>query len=60
MNREDIVEAIENDCVMITDHADEEAEADQLKIDEVYFSGSSDFVVQEKQHSIDANRSLKT
>ena len=34
----DIVEAIRNDRVQITDHADEEAEADQLKIDEIYFS----------------------
>ena len=34
----DIVEAIRNDRVQITDHADEEAEADQLKIDEIYFA----------------------
>ncbi len=34
----DIIEAIRNDRVQITDNADEEAEADQLKIDEIYFS----------------------
>jgi hypothetical protein len=34
----DIIEAIRNDRVQITDHADEEAEADRLKIDEIYFS----------------------
>lgn len=33
-----IIDSIQNDRVLITDHADEEAEADGLKIDEVYFS----------------------
>ena len=33
-----IIEAIQGGRVKITDHADEEAEADRLKIDEVYFS----------------------
>jgi len=38
MKIEDIIEAIGKKRVQITDHADEEAEADQLKIDEIYFS----------------------
>ena len=33
-----IISAIQNERVLITNHADEEAEADKLKIDEVYFS----------------------
>lgn len=32
------ITAIEHERVLITDHADEEAENDQLKMDEVYFS----------------------
>lgn len=38
MNITDIIEAIRAGRVRITDHADEEAEADQLTFDEVYFS----------------------
>jgi len=34
----DIIEAIQANRVRITDHADEEAEADQLMFDEIYFS----------------------
>ena len=34
----DIVGAINHKRVLITDHADEEAENDQLTMDEVYFS----------------------
>lgn len=34
----EIIKAIERSRIFITDHADEEAEADHLKIDEVYFS----------------------
>jgi hypothetical protein len=34
----DIIEAIRANQVRITDHADEEAEADQLTFDEIYFS----------------------
>ena len=33
-----IIEAIERNRVLITDHADEEAQADALSMDEVYFS----------------------
>ncbi|MFO8112969.1 MAG: DUF4258 domain-containing protein [Desulfosalsimonadaceae bacterium] len=38
MNIKKINEAIRNGRVRITDHADEEAESDQLTFDEVYFS----------------------
>lgn len=38
MDITDIVEAIQANRVRITDHADEEAEADQLTFDEIYFS----------------------
>jgi len=34
----DIIEAIQANRVRITDHADEEAEDDQLTFDEIYFS----------------------
>jgi Domain of unknown function (DUF4258) len=33
-----IIRSIQNQQVRITDHADEEAENDQLSLDEVYFS----------------------
>ena len=38
MDIEDLVVAISNSRVRITDHADEEALDDQLKFDEIYFS----------------------
>jgi hypothetical protein len=38
VNISDIVEAIRSGRVRITDHADEEAEADRLTFDEIYFS----------------------
>ena len=38
MDIADIIEAIQANRVRITDHADEEAEADGLTFDEVYFS----------------------
>ena len=38
MNITDIIEAIRANRVRITDHADEEAEADHLTFDEIYFS----------------------
>lgn len=34
----DIIEAIRANRVRITDHADDEAETDQLSFDEIYFS----------------------
>jgi hypothetical protein len=38
MNINNIIEAIQANRVRITDHADEEAEDDQLTFDEIYFS----------------------
>ncbi len=38
MNITDIIEAIRANRVRITNHADEEAEDDQLTFDEIYFS----------------------
>ena len=38
MDITDIIEAIRASRVRITDHADEEAEADKLTFDEIYFS----------------------
>ncbi|WKZ15515.1 MAG: DUF4258 domain-containing protein [Candidatus Jettenia caeni] len=38
MNIHSIIDAIRANRVRITDHADEEAEADHLTFDEVYFS----------------------
>jgi len=38
MNIDDIIEAIRNNRIRITDHADEEAENDKLTFDEIYYS----------------------
>ena len=38
MDVEDITEAIRNNWVRITDHADEEAQVDSLSFDEIFFS----------------------
>jgi hypothetical protein len=38
MEIRDIVEAIQAGRIRVTDHADEEAEADKLLFDEIYFS----------------------
>ena len=38
MNIQEIINALQRRRVLITDHADEEADADGLKIDEIYFS----------------------
>ncbi len=38
MNIEDIINAIENSRVIITDHADEEAVNDSLTYEEIYYS----------------------
>ncbi|MGA9100228.1 MAG: DUF4258 domain-containing protein [Methanotrichaceae archaeon] len=43
----DIINAIQNDRVRITDHAYEEADADQLKFDEIYFSVIHGEVIEE-------------
>jgi hypothetical protein len=44
---EDIVEAIRADRVRITDHADEEARADGLSLDEIFFSVSRGEVIED-------------
>lgn len=38
MNIADIINAVQANKVRITDHADEEADADNLTFDEIYFS----------------------
>ena len=38
MTLEDLVDAIRHDRIRITDHADEEAQADHLSFDEVFIS----------------------
>ena len=38
MRIEDIVDAIRRNQIRITDHADEEAQADRLSFDEIFFS----------------------
>ena len=38
MDIENVIDAIRRDRVRITDHADEEAVADNLTFDEIYFS----------------------
>ena len=38
MNIQDIIDAIRDDRIRITDHADEEAQADRLSFDEIFFS----------------------
>lgn len=45
----DIREAIRTDKVRITDHAYEEANADRLKFDEIYFSVTNGVVIEEYQ-----------
>lgn len=46
---EDIKEAIQTGRVRITDHAYEEANADRLKFDEIYFSVMNGEVIEEYQ-----------
>ena len=38
MNIQDIIDAIRHNRIHITDHADEEAQADSLGFDEIFFS----------------------
>ncbi len=47
MNLEDIIDAIRHDRVRITDHADEEAQADQLSFDEVFVSVFQGEIIEE-------------
>ena len=45
----DIIDAIQDSRVRITDHAYEEANADRLKFDEIYFSALHGEVIEEYQ-----------
>lgn len=38
MHIQDIIEAIESNCIRVTDHADEEASADRITLDAILFS----------------------
>lgn len=38
INLNDIIDAIQNNRVKITEHADEKAQVDSLSFDEIYFS----------------------
>jgi hypothetical protein len=46
MNIEDIKKSINNHRIRITDHADEEAEADGLTFDEIFFSVSNGEIIE--------------
>jgi len=43
----DIIEAIKAHRIRITDHADEEAESDQLTFDEIYFTVANGEVIED-------------
>jgi len=47
MDINDIIDAIQAQRVRISDHADEEAEADQLTFDEIYFSISHGEIIEQ-------------
>ncbi|MBW2138236.1 MAG: DUF4258 domain-containing protein [Deltaproteobacteria bacterium] len=47
MDLENIIEAIRNNRIRITDHADEEAEDDQLTFDEIFFSVSNGEMIED-------------
>jgi hypothetical protein len=47
MRIEDIIDAIRNQRIRITDHADEEAQADRLSFDEVFVSVFQGEVIEE-------------
>lgn len=47
MNIQDIIEAIRNKRIRITDHADEEAQADHLTFDEIFFSVLQGEIIEE-------------
>ena len=46
MDLNDIIEAIRANRVRVTDHADEEARADSLKLDEIIFSLSNGEIIE--------------
>jgi hypothetical protein len=47
MNIKAIIDAIRGHRIRITDHADEEAEADHLSFDEIFFSVSQGEIIEE-------------
>jgi hypothetical protein len=47
MNIEDIINAIQNHRIRITEHADEEAETDDLTFDEIFFSVSHGEIIEQ-------------
>ena len=53
----DIKEAIQTGRVRITDHAYEEANADRLKFDEIYFSAMNGVVIEKYQDDSPSKRS---
>ncbi|MCX7855325.1 MAG: DUF4258 domain-containing protein [Anaerolineae bacterium] len=47
MNLQDIIEAIQHNRIRITDHADEEAQADELTFEEIFFSVLKGEIIEE-------------
>jgi hypothetical protein len=47
VNIEAIIEAIRRNQIRITDHADEESQADQLSFDEIFLSVLQDEIIEE-------------
>lgn len=47
MNIEEIIDAVQHKRVRITDHADEEAQADTLSFDEIFFSVIQGEIIEE-------------
>ena len=47
MNIDDIIKAIHHNRIRITDHADEEAQADRLSFDEIFFSVLQGDIIEE-------------
>lgn len=47
MKIEDIINAIRKNSIRITDHADEEAQADHLSFDEIFFSVLQGEIIEE-------------
>ena len=50
MNLENIIDAIRNNRLRITDHADEAAQADRLSFDEVFISVIQGEIIEEYPH----------
>jgi len=47
---EDIIDAIRNDRIRITNHADEEAQADRLSFDEIFISVFQGEIIEDYPH----------